>query len=224
MRIAITFDAPRFARIGYDYNYPVFLAIQDWLGRDNKWHGMRPAPFCFSTIRNLQADAGGLTVAGKPQLLVSSAEAEFIADLLCGIGASKQGPFGWTVADVAREKEPDFEAEARFFAASPIVLKHSLPTGGMRYVSWNDCDADEELTWKLRDRTGDKALHARFDGSYKNARTKLTRIVKSRAARPIQVVGSVCPIVVQAQPATLARLYAQGAGSNTGMGFGFLTV
>jgi len=203
------------------YNYQRLLVgrLHKWLG-ENKIHDA-VSLYSLSWLRGGQAGPDGLIFANGAECFMSFHDAGLAKQALAAALEDVEFFCGLAISEIALKPTPEFSTEARFLAASPVLVRDRTEAGRIRHYTFEDPEADAILTRtaKTRLRTaglGDvsESIKVAFDRSYAGARTKLIDFngIKNRA--------SLCPLRVAGPPEAIACLWDAGVGHSTGSGFG----
>jgi CRISPR-associated endoribonuclease Cas6 len=125
--------------------------------------------------------------------------------------------FGMTVKELRFVETPDFGSQARFFAASPILVKKFDGTT-VKHLTYTDANARDVMTVTLQSKLKKANLSTdvsvKFDMGYAKAKTQLVNVngIKNRT--------SLCPIIIEGDPVAIQFAWIVGIGHSTGCGFG----
>lgn len=213
------FLSPNTERVPFSYQHTITRRIHQ-VFPNNTFHD-DVSLYSFSWLhsgRALQKD-GGLDFPHGAEWFVSFADESNIRDMLAAFLRDSTLFFGMKIKDVKILDTPTFPSTMRFFAASPILVKH-FDGATIRHHIYTDTEADTILTQTLRTKLRKAGLPdeatVRFDRSAPNAKTKLVDIhgIKNRA--------NMCPVIVEGSPEAVAFAWNVGVGHSTGVGFGAL--
>lgn len=130
---------------------------------------------------------------------------------------------GMSITRIEQQTTPRFGRCHTFQVGSPVLAKSKEIDGKVKHFIYSDPEVDATLTATLRhkiDAAGLGAPHnevaVSFDRSYRNPKTKLVTI------KDIHSRASICPVVIEGTPESLAFAWNVGIGHSTGSGFGCL--
>ncbi|MBX3101008.1 MAG: CRISPR-associated endoribonuclease Cas6 [Bacteroidetes bacterium] len=229
MRLQIRFLHNRQA-IPFNYQYELARALHRWLGPDNPWHGKTYSPFNFGSLQGLKAQ-GNTLVCHNSQITwwVAAWQANLLKTLLQGMLQSSTGPWGMHIQEVQLASPPHTEGTRQYFMDSPLVLRQRQESGPVKYLTWQDTEANTQLHEQLMRKLHHLDIHVpetdvqvAFDTTYPKAKTRLITLKRDTPGqqKEVKVRGSLCPVRVTAPPEVHAAIWSTGLGANTGIGFG----
>jgi CRISPR-associated endoribonuclease Cas6 len=195
--------------------------LHKWLGLNNPWHEVLSL-YSYGWLEGGQANARGLDFPGGARWFVAGYETNFLETLLSGSIQNVEAICGMRVKSVKLELPPRFGTKTTFRVSGPVLLKAPEENGYVRFLTFEDGDAaNEMLTHALHRKLEAAGLGdlveesvAYFDDRYPRPKTRLVDIrgIKNRA--------SACPVVVEGPPEVQRFVWHTGLGHSTGMGFG----
>lgn len=207
--------------VPYDHLHRLTGTLHKWLGANRLHDGL--SLYSFGWLKGGRARDGHLVFPQGATWRISFYDAEAARALLAGILRDPAVAYGMRVYEVKEQAAPQFSGRYRFKVDGPVLARRTREDGGHDYLLHDDPAADDALTrvlrWKLQ-RAGFEDAHldatARFDRTYRGARTKLACI------KGIRHKGSECPVVVDGTPGAVRFAWLVGVGELTGSGFGAL--
>ena len=201
--------------VPFDYQHSLTGAFHKWLP-DNTFHD-DISLYSLSWLSRGKRKESSLDFPQGSEWFVSFYDEKLAKQLLVNIFKDAGVAFGMRVIDIQIQKTPEFSDIERFAVASPILAKQ--PDGeSIRHRIFSEPEADKVLTdtlqHKLRTAGLSDDIDVRFDREYPGAKTKLVTIkgIKNRA--------SLCPVIIEGNPESLAFAWNVGVGHGTGSGFG----
>ena len=143
-----------------------------------------------------------------------------IRSIAKGIMQNPQVNWGMEVREMTVQETPAFTPRQRFQVASPVLVKRTLGEREQHFT-FSDNGVNDLLTETLRfklEKAGlhDDSLSVQFDKAYRQPKTKKVNY------KGIGNMASVCPVIVQGRPESVAFAWNVGVGNSTGIGLGAL--
>ncbi len=201
--------------IPFDYQHELIRAFHRYLPANTIHDDL--SLYSLSWLMGGKAQSGGLMFPNGARWFSSFYDDSFAKDFLVQILKMPSFPFGMRISDVQIQDTPLFGNTYKFRAESPVLAKHFDGTT-IKHRIFSEPEANEVLTHTLQSKlravglSDDIAL--RFDTSYSGAKTKLVTI------KNIQNRASLCPIIAEGSPESIAFAWCVGIGHCTGSGFG----
>jgi len=205
--------------VPYNYQPALVGAFHKWLG-ENELHD-EISLYSLSWLRggSMRKDKEGLDFKRGAVFSISSPLEDLHQQAVSGVFKDQDIRWGMRVAEVRLCPTPDFGAEHRFLAQSPILIKRNRPDGnGQQFYFPTDPEANEFLTdtlrWKLQKFGLNKSATVAFDQTYPSPKVKLVDY------KGIQIKATQCPVIIKGDPQAVAFAWDVGVGNSTGIGFG----
>lgn len=209
---------------------PVPFAYQHFLtGAFHKWLGKNPqhdeiSLYSLSWLQGGFMKNGALDFPRGARWFISFHD-DALTDIITDRAlAAPEVCCGMRVTGIVQQQTPEFGSRYTFKVGSPVLAKSKEIEGKVKHYIYSDPEADVTLTGTLRhklDRAGLAASHNQvavsFDRSYRTPKTKLVIIKDNIANR-----ASICPVIIEGTPESVAFAWNVGVGHGTGSGFGSL--
>jgi CRISPR-associated endoribonuclease Cas6 len=207
--------------VPFDYQHFLTGAFHKWLG-DNKHHD-EISLYSLSWLIGGTARDGNLEFPNGAQWFISAHDDSLIRKIEDSALLNPEVCFGMKVIKMIEQNTPNFGSYYVFKVGSPVLAKSAMIERKVKHYIFSDSEAEDVLTATLRhkmDVAGLPAQHkqvtARFDRSFRYAKTKLVKI-KETANR-----ASLCPVIVEGTPEAVQFAWNVGVGNGTGSCFGSL--
>ena len=216
MRLHLRIHASN-VKIPFEHQHLLVGTVNKWLGT-NEEHG-KVSLFSFSRLKGGTLSGKSLLFKDGASMFFSAYSPELIKSLVDGIMKDTAMFNGLTVKDVTIQPDPDMSKIKYLKVASPILLKKHEESGNIKHVLYTDPDATELLRGTLETKMkiaglSDDTLDISFDTNYPNAKPRCI-IYKGIGNK-----ASLCPVLINAKPETIAFAWNVGLGVSTGIGFG----
>jgi len=205
-----------------NYQHLLLGKFHNWLGKND--HHDSISLYSLGWLKGGKLNGKNLNFLKGATWFISSFTSEILQivsekalinpDLFCGMKVQK----------ITFQKTPNFGSRYKFKVGSPILIKNRFKQNQIRFLTYKDANlANELMTNTLRHKLDIAGLQKysdnlkiNFDTNYKNPKTKLIDIngIKNR--------GSLCPVIIEGDPAALQFAWDVGVGNSTGSGFGSL--
>lgn len=197
-------------------------ALHKWLGENNTEHdGL--SLYSFSWLRGARSRRDRLDFPGGADWTVSFLDTMAAKRLLNGILSDPVVAFGMRAYEAREQATPRFTTTERFLVDGAVLTRRNRDDGGRDHLTFEDPEADATLTRTLRRKLEAAGLDgphldttARFDRSFKRARTKMVTIngIKHRTSE--------CPVIIDGTQDAVCAAWLMGVGELTGSGLGAL--
>jgi CRISPR-associated endoribonuclease Cas6 len=205
--------------VPFNYQETQVSKLHYWLGKNNVHDSV--SLYSFSWLRDGKAiGSKGLEFKNGSKYFISCHDVDLLKQIIKSVQADDSFGYGMAITSLTLEKEPIFETENRFQAASPIFIKR-LVEGRAKFYYPSDHEANTLLTETLINKLkkaniNHEGINVRFDENYQNF------IMKGTTYKGIHNKGTICPIIIQGTTEQLAFAWNVGIGNSTGIGFGSL--
>jgi len=216
MRLQLQFSVPQ-SSVPFDYQHDLIRAFHRLLP-DNAIHDDLSL-YSLSWLSGGKAANGGLAFPNGANWFISFYDDGLAKEFLVQILKMSSFPFGMRVTDMQIQDTPLFSSAHRFIVASP-VLARQFDGSTIKHRVFSEPEANEVLTQTLQSKLQKAGLSSdvsvRFDSTDSRAKTKLVTIknIKNRA--------SMCRVIIEGDPDSIAFAWNVGVGHCTGSGFGAL--
>ena len=201
----------------FNYQGHLVQKFHEWVGK-NDVHD-KISLYSLSWLSQGKRIKNGLDFQNGANWFISSYDAELIKKAIQGIQKNPEVAFGMFVKELSIGHTPNFSSKERFSVATPVFIKRNVGDE-QKYYYFNDKESSRLLTETLQNKLSranlDTNVQVRFDKSYARPKTKGTFYKGSKK------IGSICPVIIEGAPESIAFAWNVGIGSNTGMGFGAL--
>ena len=217
MRIHIK-TGPNTKEVPFNYQPMLTGAIHKWLGK-NEIHD-EVSLYSFSWLNGGEATKTGLTFRHGATFFISSHNTDLLKKIITGIQSDPSIAHGLIVKEVIIQEDPDFGEEAKFFCASPVLIKRRENEREIHFA-FSDKESDKHLTDTLRTKLKkagmeSESVSVQFDRTYHSPKTKVVYYNK------IGNRVNLCPIIIKGSPQQISFAWNVGVGNSTGIGFGAL--
>lgn len=212
---------PSMQPVPFDYLHFLTGAFHKWIGH-NDWHdGLSLYSLSWLHGSRFNRRDNTLSFSDGARWSISAHDEAILEAVVNGIARDAEVCCGMRVVEVQAQGTPDFGERFVFRAGSPVLARGKEIEGRVAHHIFSDPDADAVLTQTLRHKLDKAGLPsqnatARFDRTYRGAKTKLLRI------NGIANVASLCPVIIEGTPEAVQFAWNVGAGHLTGSGFGCL--
>lgn len=212
---------PNTQPVPFDYLHFLTGSFHKWLGHNDLHDGLSLYSLSWLHGSRFNKSDNSLSFPQGARWSISAHDDTVLEAIANGIARDPEVCCGMRVIEVQAQRTPDFGARFIFRADSPVLARGQEIEGRVKHHLFSDPAADAILTQTLRHKLDKAGLpsqnaSARFDRSYRGAKTKLLRI------NGIANVASLCPVVVEGAPEAVQFAWNVGAGHLTGSGFGCL--
>ncbi len=210
--------SPNTEPVPFEYQHLLIGAFHKWLG-PNELHD-DISLYSLSWLSGGKKDKDVLDFSQGAKWFISCWQEELANKVMRGLLSQPDVCYGMRITDVQMENTPKFGPLQKFFTATPVLVK-KYDGEGIKHLLFSDSGADDALTATLKTKLrkagmDDKTTRVSFDKTYEKSKTRLVTI------KGIQNKASVCPVVIEATPETVAFAWEVGVGHSTGSGFGAL--
>ena len=212
---------PNTQPVPFEYLHYLTGAFHKWIGPNDLHDGLSLYSLSWLHGSRFNRRENALSFPEGARWSLSSHDDTLLEAVVAGIARDAEVCCGMSVMEVQAQCTPEFGERFVFRADSPVLARGQEIEGKVKHYLFSDPEADAVLTQTLRhklDKAGLPAQNAvaRFDRSYRGAKTKLLRI------NGIANVASLCPVIVEGTPEAVQFAWNTGAGHLTGSGFGCL--
>lgn len=201
----------------FNYQGHLVQKFHEWIGK-NKLHD-RISLYSLSWLSTGKRVKNGLNFPNGTEWFISSYDENIIKKTIKGIQANPEVAFGMFVKELSISHTPNFSTNERFQVATPVFIKRNIGQE-QKYYYFKDEEANQLLTEtlqnKLKKANLDTNVQVRFDKNYNNP------YIKGVFYKGNKKKGSICPVIIEGSPESIAFAWNVGIGSNTGIGFGAL--
>lgn len=205
--------------VPFNYQHALVGTLHKWLGTNNVHDEV--SLYSLSWLQGASVRGQGFDFPNGATMFVSAHDPEIIAAVVAGIDRDRSACYGMRVQEYTYQQAPHFGNRHRFVVSSPVLVRKFRQGGGIEHLPHDHEEADFWLTETLTTKLGRAGLPysacARFDRSYRNAKTKLVTI------KGIQNKANFCPVIIEGDAEALAFAWCVGVGHSTGCGFGALS-
>lgn len=203
--------------VPYDYQSSLVGAFHKWLG-PNEIHD-DISLYSLSWLSHGVAGKNGLDFPNGSTFYVSAPHRDLLKKMIDGIFQGQDIRWGMKVREVVLQPTPEFGDNRRFLVQSPVLIKRNRVDGdGQQYFFPYDKESNGYLTETMQHKLTKAGLshdiEVMFDPEYQNPKTKKIQYNK------IDIIGTLCPIIVKGDPEAVSFAWNVGVGNSTGIGFG----
>jgi CRISPR-associated endoribonuclease Cas6 len=220
MRLYFTLS-PNSRPVPFAYQHFLTGAFHKWLGA-NQLHDALSL-YSLSWLDGSIMRRGALEFPRGARWFISVHDESLIETIVAAALADPEVCCGMSVTRIEQQTTPRFGNCRTFQVGSPVLAKSKEIDGKVKHFIYSDPEADAALTATLRHKIDVAGLGAphnevavSFDRAYRNPKTKLVTI------KDIHSRASICPVVIEGTPESLAFAWNVGVGHSTGSGFGCL--
>lgn len=221
MKLNLTFT-PNTVPVPFNYQNYLIEIFQRWLDHDNLREEL--GLYSLSWLSGSRAFRRQLCFPYGAHWSIGFHEAAAKKKLIEIISAQPQGFCGMEVAEIKCQYAPVFDNWWRFDVLSPVLARDLDNPIYDKHFVFNEPQANKILTRTLQtkmyfagfSRLQTANVTVRFDNSYLRPKTKLVRVQNSPR------IASVCPVIVEGNPAAVEFAWNVGVGHETNYCFGAL--
>lgn len=218
MRIKITINTQN-KLVPFNYQEDIISWFHGAIGRDNKIHDAISL-YSFSWLNGRCERVGQqIRFLEHPSLYISSHDIKLLDNLTDAIIKNNLFIFDTRITSFELVETPVFNRSIqRFTCQTPVFIKNPET---QQFIFFDNPESDLLLTKTLKNKLktaglDDSNVYVGFDTEYKSPKTKGFNY------NGFQLIGSVCPIIIQGTQEQIEFAWNVGVGNSTGMGFGFL--
>ena len=201
--------------VPFNYQQSLVGAFHKWLG-ENELHD-DISLYSLSWLGPGKKVRNGLNYPNGTEFYISSPLEDLHQKAVTGIFQDQVIRWGMRVAEVRMRPTPTFGNKQRFVMQSPILIKRRVEDQQTYYFP-DHPEANHLLTETLQNKLKRANLctevSVQFDPAYTHYKTKLAQY------KGINIKGTLCPVIVEGDPRTVAFAWDVGIGNSTGIGFG----
>lgn len=209
--------------VPFDHQHLLTGKIHKWIGRNNIHDAI--SLYSFSQLQNGTRVENGLDFPSGTSWFISFWDSQIIKTLISSIREDPVLIYGMKVQEIILRETPIFENNVKFRVASPVLIKRNVDSR-TKFYYYNDKESDLFLSQTMHNKMKnaglprDDSLKISFDLNYRLKRTKKINYKKGNII--IENKCSLCPVIIQGKPETIAFAWNVGVGNSTGIGFGSL--
>lgn len=208
--------SPAKSLVPFNYQQNLVGAFHKWAGMNSFHDGL--SLYSLSWLSGGYGTKGGLNFENGATWFISSPEAELLKRIIAGIQDDPAIAFSMRVEEIIIQDTPGFSGYAKFFLASPVLIKRKIGEDVFHF-SYNDDNVDELMTLTLKSKMvkaglTDETIKVTFDKTYHKPKTTLVTY------KGIQNKANFCPVILEGSPKAIAFAWDVGIGNSTGIGFG----
>jgi CRISPR-associated endoribonuclease Cas6 len=209
---------PNIEPVPFEYQHFLIGAFHKWLG-PNELHD-EISLYSLSWLTQGKQEGDFLTFPQGAKWFISCWDENLAKKVMRGLLSEPDVCCGMRITDVQMVDTPQFDGSRRFLTATPVLIRKFDGTS-VKHLLYSDPEVDQFLTATLKtkmEKAGlvDPDAKISFDRTYTKKKTRLVTI------KNIQNKTSVCPVIVEGSPQTVAFVWEVGVGHSTGSGFGAL--
>ncbi len=210
-------------QVPFDHQHMLTGKIHKWIGRNNIHDGI--SLYSFSQLQNGTKVENRLDFPNGTSWFISFWDNQIIKILISSIRKDPELICGMKVQEIILQETPVFQNKIKFRVASPVLIKRNV-NSHIKFYYYNDKEAGMFLSQTMHNKMinaglqHDDSLKISFDLDYRPKRTKKINYKKGNTV--IENKCSLCPIIIQGKPETIAFAWNVGVGNSTGIGFGAL--
>jgi len=210
-------------QVPFDHQHMLTGKIHKWIGRNNIHD--RISLYSFSQLQYGTKVENGLDFPNGTSWFISFWDNQIIKTLISSIRKDPELIYGMKVQEIILQETPVFQNKVKFRVASPVLIKRNVDRR-TKFYYYNDKESGMFLSQTMHNKMKnaglqhDDSLKISFDLDYRSKRTKKINYKKGNAV--IENKCSLCPVIIQGKPETIAFAWTVGVGNSTGIGFGSL--
>lgn len=211
--------SPNLELVPFNYQQSLVGAFHRWLG-ENELHD-DISLYSLSWLSRGIPRRKGLDFPNGSTFYVSAPNPNLLSTMVNGVFAGHHICWGMEVQEVTIQRTPIFGNHQRFFVQSPVLIKRRGENQKHHQFYYSsDAESKDYLTETLHQKLEKAGLstdvQVRFDESYAKPIIKLVKY------RDIDIKATICPVIVEGNPRSVAFAWEVGVGNSTGIGFGAL--
>ena len=209
--------------VPFDYQHYLIGVFHKWMG----WNEIHDdiSLYSLSWLRGSKMVTEGFNFPYGAKWFISFWDSQIIKTLISSIREDPVLIYGMKVQEIILRETPIFENNVKFRVASPVLIKRNVDSR-TKFYYYNDKESDLFLSQTMHNKMKnaglprDDSLKISFDLNYRLKRTKKINYKKGNII--IENKCSLCPVIIQGKPETIAFAWNVGVGNSTGIGFGSL--
>ncbi|HLR37154.1 MAG TPA: hypothetical protein VK084_03830 [Chitinophagaceae bacterium] len=148
MRIYLSLT-PNKKIIPFNYQHLLTGCLHKWIGKKNLIHG-ETSLYSFSWLKNINTNKTGINLTHSSTCFFSFHDDQLAKKVISGIMDDPALFCGAKVRGVDMRLTPEFSAEERFIASSPILIKRADENHKEKHFAFEETESNALMTQTLQ--------------------------------------------------------------------------